>query len=52
MKNDDCWIFAKDSKAREAFSQLSELIVDRTDFNFHACVIDARARARDVQPQL
>ena len=44
MKNDDCWIFGKDSKAREAFSRLSVLIVDSTDFYFHACVIDALAR--------
>ena len=54
MKNDDCWIFGKDSKARDAFSWLSELIVDTADFYFHACMIDARARmcVRDVQPQL
>ena len=45
MKNDDCWMFGKDSKARDASLWLSELIVDMADFHFHACMIDARARA-------
>ena len=44
MKNDDCWIFVQDSKARDAFSWLSELIVDTADFYFHACMIDVSVR--------
>ena len=50
MKNVDCWIFDEDSTDHETFLRFSELIVDMTDFYFHACMIDARVR--DVQPQL
>ena len=46
MKNDDCWIFGTDSKARDTFSWLSELILDMADFLFSR-VYDWRARARD-----
>ena len=52
MKNDGGWIFGRDSKARDVFSWLSELIVDMADFYFDACMIDPRVRGRDVQPQL
>ena len=45
-------IFGSGSKEHDAVSRLSELIVDMADFYFHACMIDARARARHVQPQL